>query len=96
MRVSLALAVLTTPDFDVASVDALSLVLSGSAVRLKGKSGNAGSLKDVDGDGDLDLVVQFNIDQLALEERSTEAALSGCLLDDGTPIVGYDAVNIVP
>jgi hypothetical protein len=88
-------AVLGTPDFDASTVDASSLFLSGSAVRLKGKSGNAGSLEDVDGDGDLDLVVQFYIDQLALEEGATEAALAGTLLD-GTPIVGYDSVRVVP
>ena len=87
-------AVLSTPDFDAASVDAFSLTLSGSAVRLKGKSGNAGTLEDVDADGDLDLVVQFYIDELELEEGATEALLRGCI-DDGTPIVGYDSIRVV-
>jgi len=88
-------AILTTPDFDAASVDEFSLTLSGSAVRLKGKSDRAGSLEDVDGDGDLDLVVQFSINELALQEGATEAVLEGVTLD-GTPIVGYDSVRVVP
>jgi len=88
-------AILTTADFDAALVDEFSLTLSGSAVRLKGKSDKAGSLEDVDGDGDLDLVVQFYIDELALEEGATEAVLEG-LTVDGTPIIGRDSVRVVP
>jgi hypothetical protein len=87
-------AILTTPDFDAASVDEFSLTLSGSAVRLKGKSDRAGSLEDVDGDGDLDLVIQFDINELALQEGATQAVLEGFTLD-GTPIMGKDSVRIV-
>ncbi len=88
-------AILTTDDFDAAWVDEFSLTLSGAPVRVKGKSGHAGTLKDVDGDGDLDLVVQFRIDELVLEEGVTEAVLEGFTLD-GIPIIGFDWINVVP
>ena len=88
-------AILTTPDFEAASVDAFSLTLSGAPVRVKGKSGHTGSMKDVDGDGDLDLIVQFRIDELVLEQGATEAVLEGFTFD-GIPIIGFDWVNVVP
>ena len=88
-------AILTTPDFEAAWVDELTLTLSGSAVRLKGRSGQAGSMEDVDGDGYLDLVVLFYIHMLDLQEGAAEAVLAGSLLD-GTPIIGYDWINVVP
>ena len=86
-------AILTTPTFDAATVNALSVKLEGAPVRLKGKSGNAGSLEDVDGDGDLDLVVQ--IMDWTLSAGSTTATLTG-LTFSGTPIQGSDSVNVVP
>lgn len=86
-------AVLSTPTFDAATVDPFSITLEGGAVQLKGKSGNAGSLEDVDGDGHLDLVI--HIMDWTLVEGSTIATLTGHTLD-GIPIQGSDSVRIVP
>ena len=58
----LAVAVLTTPDFDAATVDASDL----SRIRFGDVNGTArvspvrASLDDVDGDGDLDRVLVFS------------------------------------
>ncbi len=87
-------AILTTDTFDASLVDPETVALDGAGARGKGKSGKYGSLEDVDGDGDLDLVVQIeNVIEWAPD--ATEATLTG-LTFDGIPIEGTDSVNIVP
>jgi hypothetical protein len=88
-------AILTTPEFDASTVDGLSLSLSGASVKLRGKSQEVGALEDVDGDGDLDLVVQFYINELELTAGATEAVLTGNT-KSGAEIMGKDSVRIVP
>ena len=57
------------PDtFDAADIDAFTVKLDGTDARVKRKSGNAGSLKDVDGDGGLDLSLQIEDADGACEE----------------------------
>ena len=70
----LSVAVLTTSvadgdliDFDAVDVDPSSLTLAGAAPHTKGRSGRVGSLADIDGDGDFDLLVHFPIAELELE-----------------------------
>jgi len=86
-------AILTTDTFDAATVDPFTVELAGAGVRVKGKSGNAGSLEDVDGDGDLDLVVQIEDDSVL--EGKAEATLTGETFDE-IPIEGSDFICIVP
>lgn len=66
--------------FDASTVDALTVTLDGMNVRVRGRSGNAGSLDDVDG---------------TYEEGDTIATLTGETFD-GMPITGTDAICIVP
>ena len=88
-------AVLTTDTFDAAQVDPFSLSLDGMGVRVKGKSGNAGAIEDVDNDGDDDLVVQIEDLDGVYETGDTLARLTGNTYG-GEKIVGLDTICIVP
>lgn len=87
-------AILTTDDFDASAVDPFSVTLEGMEVQVKGKSGNAGSMEDVDGDGDLDLVVQI-VDDGTLVLGDSTATLTA-LTHEGDQVFGIDAISIVP
>jgi hypothetical protein len=69
--------------------------LDGAAARVKGKSGNVGSFEDVDGDGDLDLVIQIEDTDGTYLEGITTATLTG-LTYEGYVIEGTDSLCIVP
>lgn len=85
----------TSGYFDASTIDPLSVELAGASVRVKGKSGNVGSLEDVNGDGYLDLVVQVYTTQLILIPGDGIADLTG-LTYSGLPFRGSDSVRIVP
>jgi hypothetical protein len=81
-------AVLTTDDFDAATVDPATMDFAG-ATPLRW------AMEDVDGDGDMDLLFHFKTQELVdLDENSTEAYLTG-YTHDGEFIWGVDTVNIV-
>jgi hypothetical protein len=88
-------AILTTDTFDAANVDPFTLSLDGANARVKGRSGSAGSLEDVDGDGDLDLIVQFEDIDGTYQVGDDVATLSGQTYD-GDWIIGSDTIRIVP
>jgi titin len=96
----LAVAVLTTPAFDAATVDTSDL----AGLRFGDATGTArvapvrAALEDVDGDGDLDLLLFFSVRQIresgALTVTTTRAELTG-FTTDGTPFRGVDLVSVV-
>jgi hypothetical protein len=71
-------AVLTTDDFDVNSIDPTTVEFAG-AVPVRS------TLEDVDEDGDLDMLFHFKTEDLVdLDENSTEATLTATLLGTTT------------
>ncbi len=92
---TLPVAILSSPDFDAATIDPATITLADAAVKIKSNGTSQASLQDVNGDGLLDLVVHVNIDALALTEGDTEARLSGKTFS-GVPVRGSDSVRIVP
>ena len=96
----IAVAILTTDDFDASQVDASTVLFAeASAVH--------SAMEDVDGDGDLDMVLHFLVEDTNLEEiyaqmlavdsesshQSLAVSLTGATLD-GTSITGSDGVDV--
>ena len=88
-------AILGSAVFDATTVDPLTVTLAGSEVKVKGHSGNSGSLEDVDGDGFLDLVVQVYTENLDLITGDLDAVLNAYTYA-GPALTGSDSIRIVP
>ena len=89
-------AILGSADFDATTVDPSTVTLSGANVKLKGNSGNAGSLEDVNDDGYPDLVVQVFTQCLELKTGDAEAVLNAYTYTGLTFLTGSDVIRIVP
>jgi hypothetical protein len=90
-RSDIPVAILTTEDFDATTVDPLSIWFGPEgAVEAHEK----GHIEDADGDGDLDLVLHFRIQETGIACEDIEAGLTGVTFDE-QEIEGYDFVNIV-
>ncbi len=103
----LPVAILTTDAFDAADVDVSTVTLGDgdeddTSVAARGRNPRRAarphaSVEDVDDDGDLDLALKFRTEDLVenddLNDATTELFLNGAT-QDGTPIVGSDAVQI--
>jgi hypothetical protein len=95
-------AVLTTDEFDAATIDPATAEFAGATPRYW-------SLKDVDNDGRNDLMFHFNTEEINLDEDSTEATLTARLaqstvrmaalsmeqVSSGTIVSGTDKVQII-
>jgi hypothetical protein len=85
-------AILTTEDFDALTVDAASVRFGPDEAE---KSHKRAHVEDVDGDGDLDLLLHFRTLDTGIAPGDTEACVIGETLD-GTPFEGCDLVRTVP
>jgi hypothetical protein len=82
-------AIHTTPGFDAASVDASTVEFEGASPPVHDR------LEDVDGDGDLDLIMHLRTQDTVIGDDDTEACLTG-ETTGGQAIEGCDTIRIVP
>jgi hypothetical protein len=92
----IAVAILTTEDFDATTVDHTTVTFEGaSETHVDKKSGEPRRHEeDVDGDGDTDLVFHFRLGDTDLTCDSIEGTLTGETFD-GQAIKGTDAVRMI-
>jgi hypothetical protein len=85
-------AILTDPNFDALSVDVATVRFSGptGAAEAHGK----GHPQDVDGDGDVDLLLHFRTQDSGITCGDTTTTLVGTTID-GQAIVGSDSIQTV-
>lgn len=84
-------AILTTTTFDASTVDPLSVRFGPS---MAAESHGEGHLEDVDGDGDMDMVLHFDTKMTGIACGQTSATLTGQTLA-GIPIEGSDTIRTV-
>jgi hypothetical protein len=85
-------AILGSEDFDVMTLDPSTVQMDGQGVRMRGKSGRAGSYEDVNDDGHIDLVVQIED-----EDVYTTADTIGIVTAEtweGKLIGGQDSISV--
>ena len=94
-------AFLTDEIFDASTIDPLTVTLRGEdfsdgLVKLRGKKEvPLTTLEDVDGDGDLDLLVKLDAEKLSEYEIDALCVL-GALTYDGYVVSGSDTIRVVP
>jgi hypothetical protein len=87
----IAVAILTTPDFNTATVDPLSVEFGPEGpLEAHGK----GHIEDVNGDGHPDLLLHFRTQETGIECGDTSASLTGATFQ-GEQIQGVDAITTV-
>jgi hypothetical protein len=88
-------AILTTETFDASTVDVSSIRFAGAPVAERNNDTTKATLEDVDGDGDLDLMLHFDTQMLVLTSTSIEATLTA-ITSSGRCVSGTDSIKIVP
>jgi hypothetical protein len=92
----LPVCVFSSETFDATQIDPLSCDLAGAAVALRGNGTGRpmAHMQDVDGDGLLDMMLQFSVEQLVREELTGGCAvLTGTTLE-GDEFTGMDEVAV--
>jgi hypothetical protein len=87
-RGDIPVAILTTAEFDAATVDPGTVTFAEATVVHP-------AMEDVDGDGDLDLVLYFKCQEVSIPSDATQACLEGITYED-VSIEGCDSVRMVP
>lgn len=82
-------AILSTPDFDATTVDAGSVLFEDAPI-----AHTNAHIEDVDGDGDMDLMMHFRTQQVTIVSGQTSACLTGNTLS-GIPVEGCDVIKLV-
>jgi len=91
----IAVAVLSGDDFDATTIDPATVCFAEATVAVRGKKAHAMVYqKDVDGDGCLDLVLQFQVRDLQVEPGLTEVVLTGQTYS-GERFYGSDTIMVV-
>jgi len=93
-REVIAVAILTTDDFDATTVDHTTVTFEAASETHTTPQGVQRHEKDVDDDADLDLVLHFRLGDTGLTCASTEGTLSGGTFN-GQAIQDTDAVNMI-
>ncbi len=86
-------AILTTCSFDATTVNPTT-VRFGALSRRSGAYAVSYDERDVDGDGDIDMSLQFNTDETGIQQGDTEAGLAG-ETDQGESFGGDDYIQTV-
>jgi hypothetical protein len=87
----IAVAILATDTFDATTVDVSTVLFGATATEAAPVQS---SLEDVDGDGDLDMILHFNTQHTGIQCGDTSAFLTGETFS-GQMIEGSDSVNTV-
>ena len=99
----LPVAILTTDEFDAATVDAATITIGDgegddTPVAARKNGTLMAELEDVDDDGDLDMILHFETQAIVaagdLHEGTTSLIVNGVTLDD-VALTGTDAVRVV-
>ena len=91
---SVPVALLGSADFDVTSVNTATVKFGKMHDEEHGASPLRFAPEDVDGDGYMDIVFHFKIQETGLEPSDTMACLHGMTLD-GVHFCGHDSVKII-
>jgi len=89
----LPVAILGSASFDVADVDVTTLAFGPDRASFDHSQGP--HFQDVDGDGTMDLLAHFRVEEAGIEFGDTQACVIGEKLDI-TPFEGCDAIRTVP